>query len=395
MSIKFNISPEQLLKPLQVVASAVERKQLKPILGNVLLVVKSQLLSITASDLEVEMVARVPLTEEASEGATTIGAKKLIEICKALIKNPSLTVSEDPTNSSKVLVKSNKSRYVVSSLPAKDFPRLDDEPSDIELSIKQSLLRSLFDQTSFAMALQDVRYFLNGIFCEFKKDSIQMVASDGHRLVTMQKSASFMLDDPCGIILPRKAVMGLQKLIAEGEEELGLQINKNHLRVITRSNSFSAKLIDGKYPDFNRLVLQKDDASVKKMTADKEIFRQALMRAMALLSEKSPGIRLRFTKDLLQIFVTNQDKDEVEDEVEISYAGPDVEIGVNGSYLLEYLHTIEADSVSLYFTSPEKSIMLEASLDGGDQPSQSQSNNKGNNIDGVFKHCYIVMPMYL
>ncbi len=372
--MQFTIQREALLKPLQRVQGALERRQTLPILSNVLVVVKSQLLSLTGTDLEIEMIARVPLAHNAQPGATTIPGKKLIDICKALPEN-ALISFEMAEN--KVVVRSGRSRFTMASLPADNFPKVEESPGDVELSIKQSVLRQLLDVTSFAMAQQDVRYYLNGVLMVFWQNEVRMVATDGHRLATMALALRSAVSEPLSVIVPRKAVLEMQRLFVEGDEEIGLVIGKNHLRAVSTHTSFVTKLIEGKFPDYQRVLPQ---TTPYQFEVSRELLKQALLRVSVLFTDKYRGVGLQFTPNLLRIIATTPDKDEVEDEVEIAFDGPTIEIGANASYLVEYLNIIKSDMVRVAFTSPNHVILFDAAIGEG-------------NLAG--QHAYVVMPMRL
>lgn len=373
--MQFTIHREALMKPLQRVQGVVERRQTLPILANILVVVKSQLLSLTGTDLEIEMIARIPLSLPSTAGATTIPSKKLMDICKAL---PDQAAISFELLDNKVVVRSGRSRYSLACLPAENFPKVEESPGDIELSVAQGVLRQLLDATCFAMAHQDVRYYLNGVLMVFSQDELRMVATDGHRLATMALPVRVHLAQPVSVIVPRKAVLEMQRLFAEGEEEIGLVIGKNHLRAVTTHTSFVTKLIEGKFPDFRRVLPASEG---HHFMVPREQLRQALLRGSALFSDKYRGIGLQFSPNLLRIIAVTTDKDEVEDEVEITYQGPSLEIGVNASYLIEYLGIIKTEMVKVAFTDPGQVILFETMMEESAAPSA--------------RHSYVVMPMRL
>ncbi|MBS0286489.1 MAG: DNA polymerase III subunit beta [Proteobacteria bacterium] len=372
--MQFTIQREALLKPLQRVQGALERKQTLPILSNVLVVVKSQLLSLTGTDLEIEMIARVGLTQSAVAGSTTIPGKKLIDICKALPEQAQISFE---LVDNKVIVRSGRSRFTIACLPANDFPFVEESPGDVELSMKQSVLRQLLDVVSFAMAQQDVRYYLNGVLMTFMHNEVRMVATDGHRLATMALPMRASVNQPLAVIVPRKAVLEMQRLFAEGDEEIGLVIGKNHLRAVSTHTSFISKLIEGKFPDYQRVLPQ---TTPYQFEVSRELLKQALSRVSVLFTDKYRGVGLQFTPNLLRIIATTPDKDEVEDEVEIAYDGPSIEIGANASYLIEYLNIVKSNLVRVAFTSANHVILFNADI-GED------------NLAG--QHAYVVMPMRL
>lgn len=373
--MQFTISREALLKPLLRVAGAVEKRQTLPILANILVSVKNQLLALTGTDLEIEMIARIPLTQSALAGTTTIPGKKLIDICKAL---PDSAMISFELTDNKVVVRANRSRFMLACIPGENFPRVEETPGDMELSVGQATIRQLLDLTSFAMAHQDVRYYLNGVYLIFSANEIRAVATDGHRLASIALPIKAPhLSEPLAVIVPRKAILEMQRLFQEGEEEIGLVIGKNHLRAVMMHSSFITKLIEGKFPDYRRVMPQ--GSAGHQVLVAREPLRQALLRVSALFSDKYRGVGLQFSPQLLRIVAVTADKDEVEDEVEIPYDGPSMEIGVNASYVIEFLSIIKTEQVKITFSDPSQVVLLETQEQGEDHTGLQ----------------YVVMPMRL
>ncbi len=372
--IGFQISREELLKPCVRVLGAVERKQTLPILGNVLLVVKNQLLSISGTDLEIEVVARVPLIEPAQEGAITVPARKLVDICKALPEKASIVFKAQ--DEFKAKLQAGKSRFTLACLPSKDFPVMDEGPGKLEFSLNQNDLRILLDSVSYSMAQQDSRYYLNGMLFDILGGQFRVVAADGHRLAmaTIAHGCDFL--KPTSIIIPRKAVMEMQRLFAEGQEEVGVVIGDNHLSTMIPQFSFTTKLIDGAFPDF-RKVLPKGEGQVA--IVERETLKQALVRIAVLLNNKRQGVGLVFSENKLQIVANNSERDEGEDELEISYSASAVEIGFNVHYLLEYLTHMKCQTIKISLGKPEDSVLFEPNTQEG----------------GRLSELYVVMPMRL
>lgn len=373
--MQFTIVREALIKPLAHVVGAADKKQAAPILSNVLVVVKNQLLSLTTTDSEIEVVERIPLTHPATNGMTTIPARKWMDICKAL---PEQALLSFELEENKVHVRSGRSRYVLAGLPAENFPQVEGAAGEIELSIACATLRQLFEETSFAMAHHDVRYYLNGVLLIFSDAHVRLVATDGHRLATLLLPIRTPLTQTVQIIVPRKAVLEMQRLFAEQEEEIGLVIGNNHLRAVMTRSSFVTKLIDGKFPNYNAVLPSREKAFL--MEASRTSFRQALLRVCALFSDKYRGVGLQLTKHSLKLVAATSERDEVEDEIEISYQGPEMEIGLNAHYLLEYLSVIKTETIRAYFTDPDTVVLFEGW--SSDNTAQAQ-------------HCYAVMPMRL
>lgn len=373
--MRFSIQKEVLLKPLQRVSSTVDKKPVqKPILSNILMTVKSQLLSLVGTDLEVELIARIPLLEQAEAGEVTVGAKKLIDICKALPENAQV---EFNYQNGKLSLKAERGRYSLACLPAENFPQIEQGAADVEVSLSQAVLRQLISFCAFALSqsLDTARYYLNGISFRFASDGVRVTATDGHRLATLQANYSLSITEPVEVIIPKKAVLEMQRLFAEGEEEVGVVIGKNHMRTITTGYSFVTKLIDGKFPNY-KSILPAQAGEV--IVLSREIFRNALIRVSALLSEKQRGVRLYFSHNLLQLIAISAEKDEGIEEIEINYAGKDIEIGFNVGYLLDYLSAMTAEEIKMTVNDPNSSVLFESMHE---------------HSHFVQPHLYVVMPM--
>ena len=283
--MKFQIQREDLLIPLQKIIGAVEKRQTMPALANILVKADKDKISLTATDLEIELVTTLNIVADET-GETTLPARKLLDICKALPDESSISVSVD-TN--KALVKSGRSRFSLSTLPAEDFPALDSINTVAEFDLPQTTLKELIDNTAFAMALQDVRYYLNGLLLEVSTGLLRAVATDGHRLAYCEKQADCDLADIKQVIVPRKGIQELVRLLEDSSESLKMMLGSNHIRVEVGGIRFTSKLIDGRFPDYNR-VIPEDGKNV--ITAERDNLRQALVRASILSNEKYRGIRL-------------------------------------------------------------------------------------------------------
>ncbi|MEK9995846.1 MAG: DNA polymerase III subunit beta, partial [Halieaceae bacterium] len=247
--MKFSISREALIKPLNLVAGVVERRQTLPILSNVLVVLEGKTLSLTGTDLEVELVGRVELDAAGVDGEITVPARKLVDICKSLPEGSNIEFSLD---SGKATVKAGRSRFTLSTLPAADFPAVEAGEGSVALSLEQALVKQLIDGTAFAMAQQDVRYYLNGLYLEILGGRLRVVATDGHRLALATGPARVEAADT-GVIIPRKGVLELSRLL-DGDAPLELAIGSNHLRAANEQFTFTSKLVDGKFPDYERVI---------------------------------------------------------------------------------------------------------------------------------------------
>lgn len=271
--MKFVIARDALLKPLNLVAGVVERRQTLPILANVLLVLDNDWLSLTGTDLEVELVGRVKLNAAGESGEVTVPARKLVDICKSLPEGCDIEFS---VSEGKVLVKSGRSRFTLSSLPARDFPNVEDSMGTHKITLLQGQLKRLIERTAFAMAQQDVRYYLNGMLWELRPSLLRVVATDGHRLAMCTLQSEFPVEDEAKqVILPRKGVLELARLLQDESGEVALVIGNNHIRATTDEFTFTSKLVDGKFPDYDRVLPKNPEKSV---IGSRQDLRQAFAR---------------------------------------------------------------------------------------------------------------------
>lgn len=348
--MKLSADRETLLGPLSAVSGVVERRQTMPILANVLLVAKDGRLAITATDLEVELVASVAL-DVAEDGEVTVPGRKLLDICRALPEGAKIELSAD---GEKVQVKSGRSRFSLSTLSAQEFPTVDEVNAQHTLTVPQADVKSLLDRTHFCMAHQDVRYYLNGLLVETEDGTLRTVATDGHRLA-MAEIKTETGDESIQVIVPRKGVMELNRLLSE-EGDVKIQIGSNHIRVEVGDIRMTSKLIDGRFPDYERVVPKGGSA----IHADRETLRQALQRTAILSNEKYRGIRLQIDGSRLVIQAHNPEQEEAEEEVEVEYEGEALEIGFNVNYLLDAMGAIETEGVELSLVDANSSCLIYA-----------------------------------
>lgn len=365
--MKFSVVRESLLKPLQLVAGVVERKQTMPVLANVLLEVKDQKLTLTGSDLEVELIGHIEL-DECEEGSITVPARKLMDICKSL---PDSAVIEFTLDANKATIRSGRSRFTLSTLLAHEFPNIQDMQGELSVIIPQNSIRRLIEKTGFAMANQDVRYYLNGMLFEVADGQLRAVATDGHRLATAIEDAQ-VSGDITQVIIPRKGVLELNRLLSDTEDEIELQIGTNHIRAKVDDYVFTSKLVEGKFPDYHRVIPRNND---KVILADRLELRQVFLRASILSNEKYRGVRLILSNGMLQVFANNPEQEEAEESVLVQYQGEELEVGFNVSYLLDVLGVVDSQEVRISLSDATASALLE----------ESESNAAQ----------YVVMPMRL
>ncbi|MEH6586871.1 MAG: DNA polymerase III subunit beta [Halioglobus sp.] len=367
--MKFTVSRDALLKPLNLVAGVVERRQTLPILANVLMVLEDDRLALTGTDLEVELVGRVKLTSAGDSGELTVPARKLVDICKSLPEGSEISFAAED---GKVIVKSGRSRFTLSTLPAREFPNVEDSMGTHQFTIKQGQLKRLIDRTAFAMAQQDVRYYLNGMLWELKDKQLKVVATDGHRLALCTLPEPIETSDDAQVILPRKGVLELARLLLAENEDIAIVIGNNHIRATTDEFTFTSKLVDGKFPDYQRVLPRSPN---KIVLGSRLELRQAFTRTAILSNEKYRGVRLKLTDNSLDIVANNPEQEEAEEAVPVDYQGESLEVGFNVSYLLDVLAVLSGDQIKLSLSDPNSSALLEES-DEGDS-------------------LYVVMPMRL
>lgn len=358
--MKFTIPRDVLLKPLQLVTGVVERRQTLPVLANLLIQADSEGLSLTGTDLEVEMVAQCGASVE-QPGAVTIPARKLADICRALPDGAEVSVTVE---GERAVIKSGRSRFTLATLPAADFPKVESGESDVVISLAQNQLRKLIDQVSFAMAQQDVRVFLNGMLLEVDGGTVRAVATDGHRLAMASKACDVANAGPGAkqAIVPRKAVVEMGRLLDEEDESLSLQLGSNHLKVAKGNVTLTTKLVDGQFPDYEKVVPK--DAS-RVLSGDRDTLRQGFQRASILSNEKYRGVRLTITPESLTIQANNPEQEEAEETVPVQFSGDQLEIGFNVSYLLDVLSVIHSDGVQISVSDANSSALLESTDDDG------------------------------
>jgi len=366
--MKFTIDRESLLKPLQQVIGVVERRQTLPVLGNVLIVADEKGLQVTATDLEVEVQAKVSVKIDES-GEITLPARKLVDICKALPENASIQFT---FKDQKAQIRSGKSRFTLATLPAADFPVVEEIKSDCQFAISQDKLKECIERTQFSMAQQDVRYYLNGLMLEIAKGLLRTVATDGHRLALCDMEVDTGISHSRQVIVPRKGIQELQRLLESSGEQVQVEVGTNHLRVRSADLCFTTKLVDGRFPDYDRVVPKGGD---KLIVADRELFRQALSRTSILSNEKYRGIRLNLEKNNVKIQAHNQEQEEADEEFEVDYQGSSLEIGFNVTYLLDVLSSVRSDNVEITLSDSNSSCLIQ-------QP-------------GTEQYRYVVMPMRL
>src|SRR5450432_2207029 len=365
--MKLTAEREKLLAPLQAVIGVVERRQTMPVLANVLLGVAKGQLSITATDLEVELVAATEVTVQDS-GDITVPGRKFLDILRAL---PEKVVVSVGLEGEKIVIKAGRSRFSLSTLPATDFPVIDDINAQQTVQLPRKELLRLLEKTHFSMAQQDVRYYLNGMLLEIDGLTLRAVATDGHRLALCEAALAVKAKTSQQVIVPRKGVLELQRILTD-EGTADLAIGTNHVRAQIGDVRFTSKLIDGRFPEYSRVIPAAPPTLIK---ADRDALRQALQRTAILSNEKYRGIRITVKKKIVTVQAHNPEQEEAEEEIEVDYDGGDLEVGFNVNYLLDALAAIDGVQVEIGLSDSNSSCLIRS--------------------PGTTDSRYVVMPMRL
>ncbi len=347
------ISRNDLLKPLQAVVGIVERKQPLPILSNVLLKKNASGVRFITTDLEIQIEAQLnsDLQNAGGPEAITMSAKKFQEILRAIPEESSLSLD---TQENKLLVKANKSRFSLQTLPAQDFPALAEQlGGSATVEIEQGKLRRLLGSVQHAMAQQDIRYYLNGVLLVIEGSSIKLIATDGHRLAYVSEQLESEHPKKEAII-SRKTVNELLKLLADSEDKLKLELAEKQVRATFSDIVLTSKVIDGKFPDYSRVI----PTHSNKLTLNRVVIQQALQRAAILSNEKFRGVRLLLTDRNLQIISSNSEQEEAQEELETDYQGNALDIGFNVNYLLDGINNVSSQEVTLSFGDQNSSLLI-------------------------------------
>lgn len=347
------IEREALLKPLQAISGVVERKQTLPILSNVLLTIKDGRLLLTGTDLEIELIGFVHVDALAQEGTVTVAARKLFDICRALPEGVSIRLMLEKNN---LKIRASDSHFSLNTLPAQDFPSLEDVEYNASFTIKQQQLKNLLTKTYFAMGQQDVRHYLNGAYIDIAQNSIKCVAADGHRLALASLQDESIGNVEAKVILPRKSVLELIRLFSNDVEEMvTIHISDGRVRFVTNDYIFTSKLINAQYPDYKRLI----PTGTNSALGERESIKQALTRASILSNEKFRGVRFQLETGTLRITANNADQEQADEAVPLAYEGDSMEIGFNVAYLLDIFSAIASKSIRFIFSGPNTGVLIE------------------------------------
>ena len=350
---------DTLLNPLHTVSGIVERRHTLPVLANVLIKRDESNLTLTSTDIEIQIRTTVTLENSGESAQTTVNAKKLLDILKALPDGKDVSLK---LNESKVAIASGKSKFNLQTLPASEFPEMTlSGEFHQKITVSQKQLKDLLNKTSYAMAVQDIRYYLNGMLMIFEAQKISVVATDGHRLAYASESINEDLGEKTDIILPRKTVMELQRLLQDVDDLLTIEIGSNQIRFTFNEIELTSKLVEGKFPDYNKVIPTDYTNQVAISRVD---FQQALQRVAILSNEKIRGVHCLIEPNILKISSTNTDQENAQEELDIDYSGESLDIGFNVLYLLDVLSNQKFDGVTLNFgVDASKSILVTVEQD--------------------------------
>lgn len=351
--MKFSITREAFLQPLSQVIGVVERRQTLPVLANFMLVARDGRLTVTGTDMEVELISSVT-ADVSQDGEITIPARKLLDIMKALPDGANVTLK---VSDEKATLNAGRSRFTLSTLPASEFPATDQVDTLENIVVSEASLKNMMDKTSFAMANQDVRYYLNGLLFDFSDQRLKAIATDGHRLAVCDLEGTVDISSDRQLIVPRKGVMELARMLSSSEDDVTLAIGRNHIRLVKGDTIFTSKLIDGRFPDYKAVIPVGAD---KQMLVDRITFTHALQRASILSNEKYRGVRLEASGSTIKIIAHNPQHEEAVEEIEAELNFDRLAVGFNVTYLLDALMAIETEQVSLELIDANSSCLVSA-----------------------------------
>jgi len=351
--MKFTISREVLLQPLSQVVGVVERRQTLPILANFMISAREGKLIVTGTDMEVELISTIS-ADVSQDGDITVPARKLVDIVKALPDGSGITFS---VSGDKVTLSAGRSRFTLSTLPASEFPATDQVEALENIVVSEPNLKKMMDKTSFAMANQDVRYYLNGLLFDFSGQQLRAVATDGHRLAVCDLDGAVDITDERQLIVPRKGVLELSRMLSSDDGEVTLAIGRNHIRLVKGDMTFTSKLIDGRFPDYQAVIPIGAD---KQMLVEKDIFTHALQRVAILSNEKYKGVKLEAAGPTIKIIAHNPQHEEAVEEIEAELNFERLAVGFNVTYLLDALMAIDTEQVSLELRDANSSCLVSA-----------------------------------
>ena len=351
--IVLKTTQDKLLSVLQSVSGIVERRHTLPVLANVMIRKTGSAVQLTTSDLEIQIRTTAQLDGDSGDFTTTVGARKLIDILRTMPADQTVSLE---SSQSKLILKGGKSKFTLQTLPAEDFPLVQEAASfGPAFSVPQKTLKALLGQVSFAMAVHDIRYYLNGILFVAEGKKLSLVSTDGHRLAFA--SATLDVDVPVKqeVILPRKTVLELQRLMSDAEGAIDMQFANNQAKFTFDGMEFVTKLVEGKFPDYNRVIPKGHRNNV---TLGRQALLSCLQRTAILTSDKFKGVRLNLEPGALRVASTNAEQEEAVDELDIDYGGDAIEIGFNVTYIIDVLGNMSQDMVRIDLADGNSSALI-------------------------------------
>ena len=353
--MRFIADRETILKPLHVVRGVIEQRQPMPVLTNLLIRARDGVLAFKATDTEVELEAHVAV-DELDGDEITVPARKFIDICNALPSEAKVEFGLD--GGGRAHIRSGRSRFTLSTIPASEFPTTDEISDKFEFPVAQADLKRLIDLTQFAMARQDVRYYLNGMLLEITSGEVKAVGTDGHRLAVSRFDCQTGIEESRSIIVPRKGVHELARLLGGDDTELRVRAGSNAIEMTIGDVRFSSKLIDGKFPDYGKVIPDPAQCD-KRLSLNSEELRQCLVRASVLSTDKHRTVRMTLDSGTLSVLANNPEQETAEDQIEVEYTGERLEIGFNVSYLIDALTTLPSDFADVFLTDSSSSCLIQ------------------------------------
>ena len=343
---------DTLLKSLTTVAGIVERRHTMPILANVLIQRQGNQLSFIATDNEVQITTHAECGP-GDDHATTVAARKLLDILRALPDGVEVDLTH---RDNKMTVTAGKSRFALQTLPAADFPTVAQPDAwSVTLTLPQKTLRHLLGMVHFSMAVQDIRYYLNGMLLVFQPGEVTAVTTDGHRLSLYSLAAELAPSEPTDIIVPRKTVLELMRLLDDSDEPVEIQVATNQVRFRFGQIEFLSKLVEGKFPDFRRVIPAPQTASID---LDREAWLRSLQRIAILTTDKLNGVRLQLADGVLKLSAHNTEQEEAVEEIELDGEHGELDLGFNVTYLIDVLSNLKDPTVRCYLGDANSSSLL-------------------------------------
>ena len=350
--IVLKATQSKVLAVLQSVAGIVERKHTLPILANVMLRKTGSTVQLTTSDLEIQIRTSAELDGDAGDFSTTVGARKLIDILRTMPADQTVSLE---SSQNKLILKGGKSKFTLQTLPAEDFPLVQEAANfGPVFSVPQKTLKSLLGQVSFAMAVHDIRYYLNGILFVAEGNQLSLVSTDGHRLAFASAALDVQVPKQ-EVILPRKTVLEMQRLLSDAEGAIEMQFANNQAKFSFDGMEFVTKLVEGKFPDYNRVIPKNHQNHI---TLGRQAFLSSLQRTAILTSDKFKGVRLNVEPGSLRVASNNAEQEEAVDELDVDYGGASIEIGFNVTYLIDALANMQQDMVTISLGDSNSSALL-------------------------------------